>query len=521
MNFITGSAEVAARMWHAYATFGKETSFRTDTVCHMNYREKLIQIRSQNERVLIVGMGISGIETAYFLRRAGVECVCVEKSGEPEYLVSNRYRSEIEPLRKLGAEIHFGIDGEKIARFVERVSLCVLSPGVSLESAVCGTLKRFNISTISELELGVELLRRRTVVVTGSNGKSTTVSLIHAMLQASGISSSLCGNVGMPVIANAPADALESDGTDSGWLVVEASSYQLETCTVLRPDIAVLLNISDNHLERHGSIERYLAIKAKIFANQTPSDWAIFSGDDARIAGLRGSLKAQAGVFSVAPASASCNAVSTVRREKGFDSISLMLNGETESYDCRLSKLPGLHNRLNIAAAALTSRLCGASTAAVQKAIEDFHSLAHRLEVCGEKHGVVFVNDSKSTTVAASQAALQSSLDEFPESRMIVLLGGLSKAGSWESLLAAIKSAGERVRSVICFGKDARLIASNCKSKGVPHSIAGKLESAVRQAAEVAEPGDVVLLSPACASFDEFSDFEERGNVFKSLVSSI
>lgn len=489
----------------------------------MDFRKELRQILADNTRVLVVGMGISGVETSKFLLRAGIPFLCVERQEKEKYLAS-KYGPNYGELSRAGAEIHFGIDGEKVASLLSDVGLCVLSPGVSLESSICGTLRRHDIKMISELELGIELTKIPAIVVTGSNGKSTTVSLIHEMLKAGGFSSTLCGNVGVPVIAGIAGDAIFEEETkpkDNSFLVVEASSYQLESCSLLKPKIALFLNISDNHLERHGHMDRYLQIKAKVFERQTADDFAVINANDSRVFSLSKNIGAKVLAFGSPDSQKVSGAVIEYAPENGIDRFTLTIEGNSEEYLITGSRLRGYHNRLNIAAASLATRLAGAGRPAVESVIKTFLPLEHRLEEWGDINGVTFINDSKSTTVAATVAALNSVLSDSPSRKVSLMIGGLSKAGSWEPLMSVVKSQLSRLKPVVCFGQDARLLASHCRSNGIDFVTAPGLRQAAEQSLGQSESGDIVLLSPGCASFDEFSDFEDRGNVFKSLLKEL
>ncbi|MBN8548981.1 MAG: NAD-binding protein, partial [Deltaproteobacteria bacterium] len=253
----------------------------------MNARSTLQHIVAEKLRVLVVGLGISGIETARFLTRCGISTVAVERTDEARFLKTTKFSSALQELRQAGVELHFGVDGEGAAGLFDRVALAILSPGVSLETAMCGALKRHSIPFMSELELGLELFQLPYVVVTGSNGKTTTVTLLHELLRAAGFDSRLCGNVGVPVVADLTKEHVFSEPPkEKRVLVVEASSYQLETCSSIKPKVAVLLNLSDNHLERHGTLQRYFEAKARAFANQDGNDFAVLNADDAMVFSL-------------------------------------------------------------------------------------------------------------------------------------------------------------------------------------------------------------------------------------------
>lgn len=485
----------------------------------MDVRLKLQQIAATQKRVLVVGLGISGIETARFLSRCGITVVTVERNSEEKFNHTTKFTQALQELRSNGVRSYFGVDGEGAADLFEGVELAVLSPGVSLETAMCGALKRHGIPFISELELGLEVFKLPSVIVTGSNGKTTTVTLIHELLKAAGFKSHLCGNVGVPVVAELTRDHVFSrPAEDKELLVVEASSYQLETCRNIKPKVGLLLNISDNHLERHGTLQRYFEAKARLFANQDENDFAVLNVDDAMVIGLAGRVRSQVAGFgkSFAPGNPAFGAAID-----STDRLTLRVAGKAETYDVTGSRLLGAHNRYNMASALLAARLMGAQKAALEQALVTFQPLEHRLELLELQSQPLFINDSKSTTVAASVAALRSVVERFPERPVSLLLGGLAKAGSWEPLMTLMSEKQSHLKRSICFGKDGNLLASHCRRHALPYVQAKSLQEAVSLAAGQSSSQDIVLLSPGCASFDQFSDFEERGNVFKSLVRSL
>ncbi|MBX7145275.1 MAG: UDP-N-acetylmuramoyl-L-alanine--D-glutamate ligase [Oligoflexia bacterium] len=488
----------------------------------MGLRDDLIKIKQENEKVLVVGLGISGVETARFLRRVGISAVCVERSDEARFVKNSKFKDAPAELRAAGVDVYFEVDGEGVSRYLDKVKLAVISPGVSLESAVIGALKRRNVPLVSELELGVELLDVPTLMITGSNGKSTTVSLLQHLLTASGIQSRLCGNVGVPVVAELESSILSGVVSRPQFLVVEASSYQLEACRRIKPKLAALLNISDNHLERHGTLQRYIEAKARAFAHQGESDFALLNADDSAVFALRGRIPGKVVPFGTRLSLNQYDFGARVDYDpnKDLDSVTLRIEGMEEEYPTNSVHLLGQHNRLNIAAALLMARLSGAEPGALVSGLASFRPLEHRLEFVGRVNGAHIINDSKSTTVAASLAAVRSVAEAFPECRLMVLFGGLAKAGSWDSLMSALLELKGRLRPIVCFGKDGNLIANQCRRYNLPCDVVPSLARAVEVSLANAQENELILLTPGCASFDEFTDFEERGNVFKSLVKA-
>ena len=487
----------------------------------IDMRLRLVALQREGGKVLVVGLGVTGVDTARCLRQLGIDVVCVERNSEGEYAAKSKFFGVVGELRSAGVTIGFGIDGEAVAQFLPGVSLAVLSPGVSLESATVGALSRRGVPTVSEFELGIELSRQPAIVVTGSNGKSTTVSLIATMFAAAGMSARLCGNIGTPIIAGVERDiALGDTPPRDEALIVEASSYQLEACSVIKPRVAALLNISDNHLERHGSLERYLAAKARIFAAQDASDVALLNADDPLVRSLKAKVQSRVVLFGRDEAQLKGGDYAHITFDvvSRSDRLDVRLGGERYEFDLTESRLMGVHTRYDIAAAALAALLFGVPREAIARAIREFTPLEHRLEWVREVSRAIIINDSKSTTVAASVAAIEALRAIYPERRMTVMLGGLAKAGSWDPVIKSLQQHQNFLKPVVCFGRDANIVASHCRAGNVPFRSAPDLAAATGAALDQSTPDDVVLLTPGCASFDEFRDFEERGERFKALI---
>jgi UDP-N-acetylmuramoylalanine--D-glutamate ligase len=486
-----------------------------------NLRETLEDIRANGRRILVVGLGISGIESARFLGHRGLKVVVVEKSSEEQFRAASKFCAELPSLQTLGVEFIFGVDGERVAPHLTDIALTVLSPGVPLESSIVGTLRRHGIPYVAELELGIELHHGKALVVTGSNGKSTTSSLIDHILRRGGVRSYLCGNIGVPVISN--EELLRELHVEGATLVVEASSYQLEASAFLKPHVSVVLNISENHLERHGSLERYAAAKERATRLQTPEDLFVFNADDPMVVAMGHRSRAAKAVFGTL-GQADLAKLSTTWAQISYHNdrartIVVSQGGSLEEYSTDQVNLLGLHNRYNMAAAILVARHMGVCQSDVQAGLESFLPLEHRLEIVHRAGDRVVINDSKSTTVAASLAALSTILEHYPSSRVVLMIGGLSKAGSWSPLVNAITASKSKSDiAVVCFGKDGPLVANHCRAAGISHSIVPHLSEATSLALSMTSEGGVALLSPGCASFDAFKDFEHRGVAFKSCV---
>ena len=356
--------------------------------------------------------------------------------------------------------------------FLDGVELIVKSPGVPSGAPPVVAARKRGIPVISEIELGARLLPNPIVGITGTNGKSTTTALLGAMFDAAGVSAEVAGNIGRPLTA------LVDSASPEAWVVCELSSFQLEDIDSLRPRIAVLLNLEPDHIDRHETFEAYLEAKLRIFENQGPDDVAIVP--------------------------------------RGFRPIAGGARRIEFSGDDRLPaepRIPGAHNRENAAAATAAARAAGLPDEAIAEALRTFPGVEHRIEELATVAGVRYVNDSKATNVAAALRALAS----FPGARLHVILGGLGKSESYVQLAAAF---GDADRAYI-IGSAAGEIAAALDEAGVSFVLSGDLATALADAASVASAGDVVLLSPACASFDQFASYEERGQEFRKLVQKL
>lgn len=377
-------------------------------------------------------------------------------------------RAAAAALERRGVEV-VGVDrrerDDRDPALLAGVGLLVKSPGVPGEHPLVAAARAQGIPVWSEVELGYRLLPNPLVGITGTNGKTTTCELLGAVFREAGREAAVAGNVGRALT--------ELDGRlrEDAWVVCELSSFQLEDIVELRCRIAVLLNLEPDHLDRHGTLEAYRAAKLRIFANQREGDVAV------------------------------------VPRGSGLPGIEF-------SADDPLPAEPlmrGRHNRENAAAATAAARAAGIPESAIARALASFPGVVHRLELVGEVGGVRFVNDSKATNVAAALRAL-AAYDDVP---LHLIVGGRAKGESFAPLAAAI---GENVRAVYAIGEAARELAAEIGSAAV---LAGDLASAVERAYRAARPGEVILLSPACASFDQFEDFEHRGEEFRRLVQNL
>ncbi|MDT8067119.1 MAG: UDP-N-acetylmuramoyl-L-alanine--D-glutamate ligase [Terriglobia bacterium] len=444
----------------------------------------------QGKRVLVVGLGKSGVASSLFLQSRGARVtVSDEKSQE-------QLRTEIPALLDKGIVVETGKHGERTFR---EQDLIVVSPGVPNDVPPLMNARKLGIPVIGEIELATRFLQGRVIAITGSNGKTTTTTLTGEVIAAGGFQSLVGGNIGTPAIT------FVDQSSPSTWVVLEISSFQLETIETFRPHIAAILNITPDHLDRHGSMGAYIAAKARIFENQSEKDFAVLNMDDATCVTLVQKLTPQVYWFS-----------RKVEVERG----TFVRNGKIIFRDARGEReimpvdeitLKGAHNLENVLAAAAMGILAGVEPTKVRRAVKDFKAVEHRLEYTATIRGVQYFNDSKATNVDATIKALES----FP-GNIHLILGGKDKGSDYSVLNDLLK---ERVKRIYTIGAAAQKIESQIA--GVEITSAGTLDQAVRKASEFAQAGDIVLLAPACASFDQFQSYEHRGRAFKEAVHAL
>jgi UDP-N-acetylmuramoylalanine--D-glutamate ligase len=450
----------------------------------------------KGKKVLVVGLGKSGLSAALFLRKLGAQ-VTVSDMRSAAALAK-----EIPALLENGIMVESG--GHGLLTF-RRQDLIVVSPGVPLDTPELVQVKAFGLPVIGELELAAQYLKGSILAITGSNGKTTTTALIGEILMTAGIETLVGGNIGVPVVDLIPKS------TDASWSVLEVSSFQLESTQFFHPNIAVILNITPDHLDRHGTFENYALAKERIFAVQVPSDALVLNADNDRTAAAASRSSAKVYWFSRQhPVPQGCWV------ENGSDPTNSQLvyqalvDGPTETV-MPLSEvvLKGAHNIENVLAAICASRLAGAPADAIRRAIAAFRAVEHRLEYVATDNGVEYYNDSKATNVDAAAKALAA----FPRG-VHLILGGKDKNSNYTDLADLLRS---RVKAVYTIGSAAAKIESQIR--GMTSIVSCEtLDRAVASARRAAHPGDIVLLSPACSSFDQFENYEERGRVFKRLV---
>jgi UDP-N-acetylmuramoylalanine--D-glutamate ligase len=447
------------------------------------------------KRVLVVGLGKSGVASALFLKKHGaLVSVSDTKSGD-------ELRNEIPVLLDHGITVETGGHGERTFRGQD---LIVVSPGVPVDAPPLVQARSLGENVIGEVELAAQFLPGPIVAITGSNGKTTTTTLVGEIVAAGGLPTLVGGNIGTPAISLAerakPEDAI----------VLEVSSFQLETIQTFRPKVAVVLNVTPDHLDRHRTFEIYASAKARLFENQQSSDFAVLNADDPTCVAMAAKTRAQVFWFS---------------RQKEAQQGTWVRDGAIVFRDqkgqreiLQVSEIPlkGAHNLENVLAAVSAGVLMGCAPEKIRQAVMNFKAVEHRLEFVATIRGVDYYNDSKATNVDATIKALES----FP-ANIHLILGGKDKGSDYTVLNDLLR---KRVKRVYTIGAAAAKIESQIVSakNGGPELLhAETLENALRRANAVAEPGDVVLLAPACASFDQFKSYEHRGKVFKEIVSSL
>ena len=480
-----------------------------------NTRVRDILSRSAGKSVAVLGAGVTGRAVMRLLAQAGYQVYVID-----EKLVHSGKREQIEQFGcNLKEQFKGGTSDLAWLRGVDP-SFAVVSPGISLEGQLVTLIRSARIPILTEIDIAVAFLGSPLVAVTGTNGKTTCANLIFQMLKKSELPVHLVGNVGNPFVDLIQADELKGKGTRSldPLMVAEVSSYQLEGAFDFSPQISVCLNVQDDHLERHGTINEYAKIKARIFANQKSDSqsWSLIWKDDPFYKIYRQYLNAQEMFFGIG--SVSQGPASLVSDD--YQSLTIKTNTLEQSFSLRDFKLIGKHNYLNIAASSAAALLAGARPEAIQAVINEFETLPHRIEPILENAGILYINDSKGTNTASVIAALEGLGAKYPRRPVVLLLGGKNKQQSWKELTDFF---GGRVRQAILFGGDRELIAKiieNCTPDFFKRAVRVEvdLEQALHAAQSIAEPGDIVLLSPGCASFDAYSGFEERGEHFRRLL---
>ena len=446
----------------------------------------------KGKRILVVGIGKSGLAAAHFLKDRGARVTVSD--ARPATLIA-----ELGGLLEEGFMVETG--GHGLLTF-RRSDLIVVSPGVPLDVPEIRQVRALGMRILGELELGSQFLQGEVVAITGSNGKTTTTTLVGDIFKASGRPTLVGGNIGRPVTA------MVAEATAETWSVLEVSSFQLETIEAFHPKIAAVLNITPDHLDRHGDFDAYAAAKARVTENQNADDFLVLNAEDEATKRIAAQTRAQVFWFSgrrQVKQGAFVDRDAVVFRPKEFAPLEPVLPVEE-------IPLEGEHNVENVLAAVAIARLAGIPSEVIREAVKSFRAVEHRLEFVRELDGVRWFNDSKATNVDATRKAV-----EAFAGCVHLVLGGKDKDSDYSTLADLLK---EKVKTVITIGTAAEKIERQLAGV-VKIESAGTLEAAVRRAKELAVPGDVVLLAPACASFDQFENYEHRGRVFKELVAGL
>lgn len=443
-----------------------------------------------DEKALVIGAGKSGIAVSRFLAHKGVEVELTDIKGR------NEFDSSLEELLAEGIKLSFGFYPSVKP---EKYTLVVPSPGVPQTAPPVRRARELQIPVIGELELAYRFAHAPIVAITGTNGKTTTTVLAGQIFKVAGLHTLVAGNIGIPLVRE-----VEKYHADD-LIVAEVSSFQLETTVTFKPHVGVILNITPDHLDRHLTMENYTMIKAKIFANQSPQEYCILNFDDQRIKNLASVCPGTVIFFS---------RTRTLQRGVFVQDNWIVVRWEEKLFPVlpvEELRIPGAHNLENALAAVACSWVQGIEADVLARVLRDFAGVAHRLEFVAEIDGVRYVNDSKGTNPDASIKALQAYKEP-----VVLIAGGRNKGSDFTSFARLIK---EKARAVVLLGESAGEIERAVRAAGGTGIFRSReLKEAVLLARQAARPGDVVLLSPACASWDMFKNYEQRGDLFKQAV---
>ena len=449
----------------------------------------------EKKKVLVVGMARSGVAAAQLLRACGADVTVNDSKTEEEL------GAQLLPLEGLTLTRRFGCSAMEL---LEGQDCLVISPGIPDTAPFVVKAKETGIYVIGELELAAQLSRGVLTAVSGTNGKTTTVSLLGEMFANAGRVTHVVGNIGYPFSLAALVSRTED------VIVCEVSSFQMETADTFHPHVALLTNITEDHLNRHGTMEVYTALKMRMFRNQTADDYAVFNADDPGLNGLSGQVHSKVMKFSR----------TKEVREGAFvrdDMVYLRMNG-TEKRICRTDEIyiPGPHNLENALGAVCVAGAMKVPVPVIRHTLKTFRGVEHRIERVRELDGITFINDSKGTNVDSTIKAVQTMTEPT-----VIILGGYDKHTSFDPLAREIVNS-PCIRRAVLIGETAPLIKTALQRAGYTQTeFAESLGQAVEQARSAADKGWNVLLSPACASFDMFKDYEERGRIFKEIVNNL
>ena len=446
------------------------------------------------KKISIIGLGVSGLAAAEKLSRQG-ERVFVSEIKQRKDID----RSILAKLDPLNVQTEFG---KHSGRVIEDTKLLIMSPGVDPDQDIIRKARKKRIQIISEVELAFSFLKKPIIAVTGTNGKTTTVELIASILRDGRLNTVAAGNIGFPLI--------KVNDARLDYIVAEISSYQLEGIRDFRPLISAILNVTEDHLLRHKSMKNYMLSKARIFENQGQGDYLVYNHDDPIVRGLSKKAKCAKIPFSI---------------KRGFDNGIYIEGGRIianilgkKTVICRTTevRIKGTHNLENTLAAVAIAIICGITAESIRKTLKRFKGVEHRIEYVRKVKGVSFYNDSKGTNPDSTITAVNAI---SPSSGIVLILGGRDKKTSLTKLASIVK---KKVKNVVLIGEAAERIRKSLEDIGYDKiSSEDSIVSAVRRSLQLAQKGDAVLLSPACASFDMFSNYEERGRIFKRIVNRL
>lgn len=448
------------------------------------------------KKISVIGAARSGVAAARMLKNKGYEVFLSD--GTEEAKINPKY---VEDIKNSGIGYEFGSHSER----VYDTDLVVVSPGVPQSSKVIQTTIERNIELVSEVEVASWFCKGKVISITGTNGKTTTTTLIGEIFKDAGYKTLVCGNIGT-------AFSEVVDETDENSIVVlETSSFQLDNVKYFKPFIAIFLNITPDHLDRYESFDKYLESKMKITGNQNSSDYFVFNYDDELVRkSVKDNVNATKSAFSLN--SLVKKEVETGAYVDNFDLIYYYYMGEENIIDTQKLIIKGEHNVYNAMASVISAKIFGIERECIKKSLENFKGVEHRLEYIRDINGIKFYNDSKATNVNSVWYAIKG----FKEP-LVLLLGGKDKGNDYSEIEKEVK---DHVKHIIAIG-DSKMKVYNYFKEIVPVTMAESFEDAVFKAAGSAAKGDVVLLSPACASFDMFDNYEHRGTEFKRLVNSL
>ena len=449
--------------------------------------------RIKGKNVLIVGLGETGFDAAVSFFKKGANVRVTELNNTPDI------EEKKQKLLSLGIKVEIG--GHSI-EFFDKTELVVPSPGIPLDAVPILWAKSKNIKIISEIEIAYHLSpSKKIIAITGTNGKTTAVSFTHSVFQESGISHITCGNIGNSFIGE--IDSIN----ENTWIILEISSFQLEYIENFTPFIGVILNIADDHLDYYKNFSQYVAAKRKLFINSGPEDFAILNYDNIFCKEIGNLLRCNRVFFSSKQTTHGVYICGedVVYNEKKLFSLA----------DFRKSKLSGICNLENVMAVSAITQICGISPDVIQKVLAYFRPLPHRMEHIAVINGITFINDSKATNVDAVYRAVEG----LPErNNIFLILGGKDKKISFEPLNTIIKG---RVKMIFLMGEAKDRIKKELAPSGIPMLEVKNFDEVIKLSVSLGSPGDIVLLSPGCSSFDMFKNYQERGDVFKAAVKNL